>query len=236
MTAESYVYELEVATKMDTLNGGGRFVVNDRVTERTDSVWRAIDSMVRRHVAQLNARPLEPRYLLGLAHLELQLGHDATAEQHLETWLKTPGLTAADSITAFGMMVHAFLAREVTTARLAAARRYVSRIEAFHTPDGEGALFGVRLQMMGAYDGRGQSDSAAAWGLKAYGLLNSNMPYESRAGRLTDAMPLSTLARNLAGSPNGVKRLDSLLTVLKRLAVLQPAEVAKDTMLRVLQQ
>jgi len=233
MTVEAFLKELEIISRLDTLNGGGHFVIDDHVVERTDSVWRRMDHLVRRHVTDLQGRPLEPRYFLGLAHLELQLGDDAAAARYVEAWLKTPGVTTVDSAVAFDMAVSTVLGHDVTTARIAIARAYVTRLTALHTP--QTFSYGVRLKMMEAFDRLGQSDSAATWGLSAYALIK-DMSYEARAFSLTKGMPLMTLARNLAGLPNGLARLDSVLTVLKRESAPRSAEVAADTMLRVLQQ
>jgi len=235
MTAEAFVEELVTAASLDTIGGGGHFVIDDHIVERTDSVWRAIDSVVRQRVVSLKGKPLEPRYFLGLAHLEIQLGRDAAAQQHLEAWLTTPGTTAKDSMVAIEMVVEALLRQDVTNARISIARRYVEQLATFRTSVAQQWLFAGRRAMMGAFDGRGQSDSAAAWGLKAYALLET-MSYEDRAFLIADAMPLATLARNLAGLPNGLARVDSLVTALKRAIVPSPVEVAKDTLLRLVQQ
>jgi len=234
MTIESYVDELEIAAFLDTLHGR-HLVVNDRIVERTDSAGRAIESMVRRHLAEVHGVPLDPRYDVGLVHLELQVGQDAAAAQHIEAWLKSPGVTTQDSITALSMAADAFVRRDVTSARIAMARQYVERLTTFPPQLARTALYSGRITMMRVFDGRGQSDSAATWGLRAYAMLN-DWPYEQRAGALADALTLCALARNLVGLPHGRTRLDSLLTVLKRVAVLQPTEVAKDTLLRLFQQ
>jgi len=232
---EAYVEELECAAGLDTLRNGGHFMMNDRIVERTDSVWRAIDSMTRRHLAEVQGTPIDPRYFLGLAHLEVQLGQDAAAQHHLEAWLKTPRVTTKDSVVAFRMAVESFLRRDVTTVRLALARGYVERLAAFPKLVASSDLFVARLLMMGAFDGRGQTDSAVAWGLRAY-TVPTDMSYEERAGNiLFYGGQLIALVRSLAGLPNGEARIDSLLTVVKGYVMPRPAEVAKDTLLSLFQ-
>jgi len=234
MTIEAYVEELEMAAFLDTL-GGGHLVVHDRLVERTDSAWRAIDSMARRHLAEVHGKPIDPRYYLGLAHLELHVGHDSVGQHYLHAWLATPGITTKDSIVAIGMAISSFLRRDVTIGRIALARSYVEQLAAFPKVVVGGQLFDSRLLMMGAFDGRGQTDSAVAWGLRAYAVLAA-LPYEQRSAAI--AMRggwLVSLARCLAGLPNGYKRIDSLVTVLKREVVPTPAEMAKDTLLLALQ-
>jgi len=231
MTIEGYVEELEAAAYLDTLHGGGHAVVHDQLVPRTDSIWRQIDSLVRRHVAELNNAALAPRYFLGLAHLELQLGQDAAAEQHLQAWLRTPGVKTVDSVIAFRLMVEGLLRRDVTTTRIASARQYLARLTAFPPTVSAGALFAGRLVMMGMFDGRGQTDSAVAWGLKAYAVVQT-LPYDDRAWKIVSSgFSLVALVRALAGLPNGDTRIDSLLTVLKVAVVPRPAEAAQDTTL-----
>ena len=231
MTMEAYVEELECAAWLDTLHGGGHAMVNDRIVERTDSVWRAIDSLTRRHIAELQGASLAPRYFLGLAHLEMQLGQDAAAEQHLRAWLRTRGVTTVDSVIAFRMAVGSLLRRDVTTARIALARQYVERLAAFPPAVANPALLAGRFLLMGTFDHRGETDSAVAWGMRAYAVALA-MPYEGRAGNIVNAgSSLVALVRALAGLPNGARRIDSLLAVLKVAVVPRPAEVAQDTAL-----
>jgi len=236
MTVEAYVEELECRAWLAGLQGADRVVTNDRFTEQTDSVWRVIDSVVRRRMADLHGAPLAPRYYLGLAHLDVHLGHDTEGQRHLDAWLKTPGVTVKDSVLALGMMISSFLRRDITTARIGLARDYVEQLAAFPRAVANHQLLQSRFLMMGAFDGRGQTDSVVAWGLKAVAVL-AGMPYEGRVQEIiVNGGGLVTLVRSLAGLPNGYTRIDSLLIVLKREAAPTPAEVARDTLLRVLQQ
>jgi len=230
MTAEAYVEEVEVAARLiDTVNWGARYVVHDQIVERTDPLWRMIDSLVRRHVADLQRRPLEPRYYLPLVHLEAQLGNDSAAQRYLAAWLATPKRTTQDSIVAIRLAVGSLLQREVTSARLALGRGYEARLQKFPKGAARLDLFRVRVAMMNAFDSRGQSDSAVAWGLRAYALLPA-MPYEQRATTAADWRVLMPLIRALAGLPHGAARVDSLLTAIRSMVIAPPALVAQDTL------
>jgi len=234
MTAASYAAAMESIAWSNESTHGLHPVVNGHLILRSDSVAIVVDSMTRVWLAALHQSHAEPpRMQLNLAALQFYLGRDTEAIQGIARWLAQPGATVEDSAVAFGMAVdfatRTFGGAAPTSARVALARQYVTRLEALPVQATQ-ALFGARTTMLRAYMGTGEADSAVAVGLRAYAMLPRIRSYELRA-RLASGEAIVDLAQVLAGRPHGLAKIDSLLAFVKQQLVPPPTLVAQDTAL-----
>jgi hypothetical protein len=235
MTAAGYVAAMDNIAWSDVGTIGMHPVINGHLIMRHDSVVVLVDSLVRvwLHALQHDG-PLAPRQLINQAALQVQIGRDADAQRSIGTWLATPGASANDSLVAFlratELFSRTFKNEPPTTERMQLARSYLARLEAMPFPASATLLFQARMVVMAAYIKLGAADSAVATGLRAYAMLPRIPSYEIRAG-LAASEAILDLARVLAGRPNGLVQIDSLLARLKREFIVPPALLAQDTAL-----
>jgi len=229
VTAQGYATELFELRKFDTLGGTHQFV-HGKWTARSDTIGRHIDSLMQLQLQGLQQSSVAPRSLIGMAVLYLQLGRDAAAQECVERWLKTPGMSRQDTLATLGMIMGFFTDRdEMTDARLGIMRGYMARLEAYPRQIAHSTIALGYLRMFQAFRQMGYADSAVAAGFRSFALL-PDASYEER-GWTVIGPDIVDFAIVLSGQPNGVARLDSLMTVFKSYIPVPPDLLAKDTAL-----
>jgi len=202
-------------------------VVNGHLVVRHDSSVTALDALVRTWRAGLTQGGAAPHRLelFSMAALDVRVRQYADAQQCIETWLATPGLTDVDRAWILSKSIKLFYGLLSPQhpkdplpppEQLVIAHRYLARLEALPASVRGIYLFEIYHASMGLALRFGRVDTAIAYGMRAFALPAEATDYQTRIGMASGGEALITFALALSAYPERYQHtIDSLITKLR---------------------